>query len=213
MRFRNLLFSSLYVAVALCLISALSAAQVRLETAGPLPDTAVAPEIGKAVSTQGYRVLLGGKTLCEIWLATSMARPATAGEHTVYSAMLAPGALAGVVVFPNGAKDFRGQTIRPGMYTLRYALMPNDGNHLGVAPERDFLLLVPAANDRSPATTASAAEVNRASAAASGTNHPATFMLVPPVGGELPRTVETPDGYVVFAAKDLALVVKGQAEQ
>ena len=34
---------------------------------------------------------------------------------------------------------------------MRYALMPDDGNHLGVAPNRDFLLLVRAADDPDPA--------------------------------------------------------------
>jgi len=31
--------------------------------------------------------------------------------------------------------------------------MPNDGNHLGAAPNRDFLLVVPAASDGDPSAT------------------------------------------------------------
>ena len=44
-----------------------------------------------------------------------------------------------------------GQGIQPGLYTLRYELVPNDGNHLGVANSRDFGLLVRAADDPDPA--------------------------------------------------------------
>src|SRR5256885_12271604 len=34
--------------------------------------------------------------------------------------------------------------------SLRYEMQPNDGDHLGTAPTRDFLLALPAANDPDP---------------------------------------------------------------
>jgi hypothetical protein len=47
------------------------------------------------------------------------------------------------VHFLHAAADFRGQQVPVGFYTLRYALIPDDGNHLGVSPNPDFLLLIP----------------------------------------------------------------------
>ena len=172
-------------------------------------------------------------------LATSAPRPSTHEAETYYAFALAPGEFVGVISFPHGAKDFRGQAIKAGTYSLRYELMPNDGNHMGVAPERDFLLLVPLANETSTATITSGALLT-ASSAAAGTSHPAVFLLLAPLEVEKTPTpstssgqalsppnsggdkggataYESPEGYVVFAGKagnlELALVVKGQAEQ
>ena len=43
--------------------------------------------------------------------------------------------------------DIRGFTVRPGVYTLRFALQPQNGDHLGISPNREFLLPAPAADD------------------------------------------------------------------
>ena len=44
-----------------------------------------------------------------------------------------------------------GAVIKPGVYTLRYGVQPDNGDHLGVSPHRQFLLISPAADDRNPA--------------------------------------------------------------
>ena len=63
------------------------------------------------------------------------------------------GALIGVIRFAGQGADRRGQVLKPGVYTMRYSRYPVDGAHQGVAPQRDFLLLVPAAEDKDPAST------------------------------------------------------------
>ena len=66
----------------------------------------------------------------------------------------------------NGMQDRRGQTIQPGVYTLRYGVMPANDDHQGAAPHRDFALLIPAADDRDlsavPKPDALAAMIRRA---------------------------------------------------
>lgn len=49
---------------------------------------------------------------------------------------------------PGDDSDFREQRIPPGLYTARYSLHPEDGDHMGVAPSRDFAVLSPAALDK-----------------------------------------------------------------
>jgi hypothetical protein len=219
MPFRNLRLSFLVVILLAGGIRTAATAQVKLESTGPLKDASASAEISKALSAEGHRVVLADGPLGEIWLVTSLpATPDTDREHTNYSAMLGTGALVGVIWFPHGARDFRGQAIKPGAYTLRYAVMPNDGAHMGAAPQRDFLLAVPLGSDSHTAAL-TMAELLKASSAASGTNHPAVFLLLPPGGGDKAgaSAYENPDGYVVFASRaggvPLALVVKGQAEQ
>ena len=55
--------------------------------------------------------------------------------------------MVGLVRFPENGSDYREQHIPAGVYTLRYGLHPEDGDHMGVAPARDFVLLTPAAAD------------------------------------------------------------------
>ena len=92
---------------------------------------------------------------------------------------IVPGTLIGAVEVLDAWTDARGQPIRPGVYTLRYALQPLTKDHHGVSPGRDFLVLVPAARDRSPAVRPDFDELVAESRLASGTGHPAIIALVP----------------------------------
>jgi hypothetical protein len=83
--------------------------------------------------------------------------------------------------FPAAGSDYRGQAIKPGLYTLRYCLMLQDGNHLGAAPILDFVLLVPTVEDTKDADAIlSSDEVVALSRKASGTNHPAVILMASP---------------------------------
>ncbi len=136
---------------------------------------------------------------------------------------LAESALVGVLHFSRAASDYRGQALPAGFYTLRYELMPNDGNHLGVAPSRDFLLLVPAGSDPGPDKAPHFQELVSLSRLASGTKHPAPLSLVAPEDGSAKASLSTNDeGHSIFwatihlasgADTPLGLVVKGTAPQ
>src|SRR5512135_1927940 len=132
--------------------SVFSAAQAKQERIPAPTDASVPAAVRNALEATGYRVLRAdGTPLCEIWLRKSL--PASSGkavEGANYTE-LAESEFVGVISFPNGGKDFRGQAVKAGAYGLRYELLPNDGNHLGVAPARDFLLLTPLAADPDPA--------------------------------------------------------------
>jgi len=133
---------------------ACSAQEGKVEDLGPLSDTAVPEAVRQTLDSKGYRVLLDdGSPVCELWIRKSVpAQPKKDSQEVIYS-QLAESTLVGVLRFPKTGNDFRGQPIAAGFYTLRYALIPNDGNHLGVSPNRDFLLLVPAASDADPKAT------------------------------------------------------------
>jgi len=139
----------------------------------------------------------------------------------VYSE-LAESTLVGVLHFSQPGSDYRGQPIASGYYTLRYELLPNDGNHLGAAANRDFLLLVPAAADKDPATNPKPAELIELSRKASGTHHPAPLSLVQPDNSPSPSVTKAEEDHWIFTGTTklasgrempIALVVKGQAQQ
>jgi len=85
----------------------------------------------------------------------------------------------GAIRFPSSVKDYRKQLIKAGVYTLRYALLPENGNHMGVAPQRDFVLASPAAADQDPATP-TVDQSLALSRKATGSNHPSVWSLAPP---------------------------------
>ena len=211
-------FSALFL---LLLSSLLAAAQARLEK---IPtDASVPAAIRAALDAGGSRLVRpDGSVLCEIWLRKSLPVGRVAAARGAAYPEMSESALLGVISLPNGGKDFRGQAIKPGLYTMRYELLPEDGNHLGVAPTRDFVLLLAASADTDPSAQYDFAQLVKLSAQAAGTNHPAAFVLLAPETGAVPRTYQNPDVFQVFAGAIhtdggknvlIALVVKGQSEQ
>ena len=212
-----------FALILLLLSSLLTAAQAKLEKV-PSPSAASVPAaIRAALDAGGSRLVRpDGSVLCDVWLRKSLPVGRVAAAKGAAYPEMSESALLGVISFPNGGKDFRGQAIKPGLYTMRYELLPEDGNHLGVAPTRDFALLLEAGADRDPDAQYDFGQLVKLSAQAAGTNHPAAFVLLAPETGATPRTYQNGDGFQVFAGavktdggKDvpIALVVKGQAEQ
>jgi hypothetical protein len=206
------------------LLSLLSAAQDgRVESAGRLTATAVPEQVRQSLQENGYRISLDDpKPACELWLRKSVPARAKKDAEGVAYPQLAESTLVGVVHFPQAASDFRGQQVPAGFYTLRYALMPDDGNHLGVSPNRDFLLLIPAPSDSDPSAAFKFQELITMSAKTVGARHPSALSL-PPADksptGTLAR--DDQDHWIFSAALKLtsgeeipfALIVKGTAQQ
>ncbi len=194
----------------------------KIETLGPLTDTSVPNAIRQTLDSKGYRVLLDDSSpVCELWLRKNVpAQPKKDSQDVIYT-QLAESTFVGVLRFPKTGSDFRGQAIPAGFYTLRYALIPNDGNHLGVAPNRDFLLLVPAASDADPNASFKFQDLVALSRTATGTKHPGPLSLAQPAGTAPALSKDDQDHWIFSAAVKLAsgeelpfgLVVKGTAQQ
>ena len=195
----------------------------KVEAIGALTDPAVPEVIRQQLAPKGYRIALDEPTpSVEIWYRKEApAVPKSASANAVYD-RITPSALIGVLHFIRPSSDYRGQSIQAGFYTLRAELMPDDGNHLGVAPSRDFLLLVPPTADPGAEATPNFLDVVALSRKASGTKHPAPLSLVPAESGAAPAVTKDDEGHFIFtttihlsAGEDLpiALVVKGTAPQ
>lgn len=179
--------------------------------------------IRSTLSGQAIRITGPEGPLMEIWLRSELPVRADApAELGVLYPQLAEGTLVGAARFLRDARDFRRQQTRAGVYTLRYALLPVDGNHIGVSPQRDYLLLVPAAADASPEKMAAAA-LHSASSRASGTTHPSIWSLQQAESGDVPAVSYHADedlrvlSFEVALADGgtlrLALVVAGHAAE
>jgi hypothetical protein len=203
---------------ALCL-----AQSAKVESLPPLTDAAVPEAVRKVLDAKGYRVLLkDGNNVAELWFRKEIPKQSAKNSSDALYPQLAESTLIAVLRFQQPSTDYRGQPIRGGYYTLRYELSPNDGNHLGAAPSRDFVLLIPAATDRDPASVFTFQELVALSRKATSTRHPGPLSLVDSAGGTGPAVTKDDQDHSIFSAvlklaggEDLpfALVVKGTASQ
>lgn len=180
-----LLTSVLVCGSAAALPFAQGAATVTPSTHDTPPPKALAPAVASAMAPGGVRVLVDKVTLDFWWVK---ALPAAAGAPAVAWTDVAEGTLVGAVQISETFRDIRGRVIKPGVYTLRYGIQPANGDHLGVSPYRDFLLLSPAAADTDiePKGHDGTIELSRTTI---GGSHPAVWSLDPPVAGAEPRAV------------------------
>jgi hypothetical protein len=156
-----------------------SAQDYKLETVEALPE-GVPAAVAAKMNAKGHRVV-GRRPLCEVWLAKELPVQADFAPTLAVKYPFTPGQLVGVLNVPRRSElsDFRGQTIEPGVFTLRYGQQPMDGNHIGTSETADFLLALPVAADEDPAPIGDKDTLTEKSAAAAGTQHPAIFSLLP----------------------------------
>jgi hypothetical protein len=190
-----------------------------VERIGPLAASGASPEVTQSVENKGYRITLDDGWPADFWFARALATSPTATTGALYPDLV-NGEFVGVVTFPKGASDFRGQAIPAGTYTLRYQYIPQDANHMGVSPNPDFLLAIPIAADTAPAETMPLKRLVTLSGKAADTGHPAVFALA--TGGVPGSISKDAEGMTVFTVEvptaagktdKLGLVVKGQATQ
>lgn len=164
-----------FVPLVLCSVAAV--AQYKAEPAGP-PPSELAPSIAGGLEKNGTKITNSGGTYCEIWFRTDKPTGGkSGGEEGVTLPNIPQGALLAVIRFNGKGSDRRGQNIKPGVYTLRYSLMPVNGDHQGAAPQRDFMLLAPAADDKDLSAMPAYEALVVMSRKASGTPHPAVISL------------------------------------
>ncbi len=186
----------LVLAIQLCAaLSAFGQGSYKAEAIGAAPADVPAP-IQSTLDSQGVRVTTDqGATLCEVWLRKTL--PTSANPNTssdVLYGALPEGGFLGVMHFPNATPDFRSQTIKPGFYTLRYGLIPQDGNHMGVNPTRDAFVLAPVSADTDPDKILSFEDLVKLSEQASGTPHPGFLVGAQVSGTSFPSVAKDDSG-------------------
>ncbi len=151
-----------------------------VEAAKVDPAPELSQEVRNTLQPEALRVKQGGQPFAEFWLRADVpeaSSPST--ELGVSFGQWKVGTLIGAVRFSAKWSDYKDLPILPGVYTLRYAIQPQDGAHMGVAMYRDFLLLIPAKMDGDPDLEYRPDELVKASSEAAVGRHPATLSLFP----------------------------------
>ena len=200
----------------LALLSAsLASAQYKMEPGG-VPPTELPPAFAATLQPQGVTILgPGGSPYCEVWFVAKAAAGPKSTDDTV-TLSIPQGTLLGVIRFAGPAQDRRGQPLKAGTYTLRYSQYPVNGDHQGVAPQRDFALLVRIADDTDPAAAPAYPALVALSAKASGTPHPAVLSIWSSTSDKFPNLSKQGDHDWVLDTKmggvPLSIIVAGKVE-
>jgi hypothetical protein len=186
--------------------------QFKMDPAGdPVPSQVPSAAAG-ALSAPGIKIANGASTYCEVWFVKTAPSQPAGSEQDVTLPTIPVGSLVGVIQFSAKGADRRGQSIPAGVYLMRYVQMPVNGAHVGAAPQRDFIAMIPAAIDKGGKP--SLEETIAMSTKATGTAHPGVLSLAPGSGqvtftkeGDHDWTLNTKIGDL-----PVAIILVGKAE-
>ena len=160
-----------------CLLGAFVAvldAQPKVSPLAEKPPADLAPAVASLLQPSGVKILAGGATL-DLWFVQTIAAN---GDGPGWS-NVESGTLVGAMRVTGAFKEIRGKAVAPGVYTLRYGLQPQNGDHLGISTYRDFLVISPASIDKDPKVLGFDGAV-ALSKVVIGTSHPAALSIDPP---------------------------------
>lgn len=200
------------------------AADYALGKASELPK-GPSEAIAKTLDAKGLAIQSGDETVANVWLVAQPALMASPGSFTA-NYKFTNGQLIGVLQVTGKGEfgDFRDQKVKEGVYTLRYGLQPEDGNHIGTSDTADFLLALPAEHDQMPAPL-DFTKLTTTSAKSVSSSHPAIFSMLSPGEAGEKSTLETAGEFKVLripvAGKegdkdvkfDLRVVVVGHGDE
>ena len=140
----------------------------------------LAEPVRKLLDEQALVVRNGESVVMRIWFRSEI--PVKASEEQIKNGLtyreIPEGALVGAIELAAKFVDFRKQELPAGVYTLRFAVQPDIGDHTDTAPHPEFCLLCPAAADRSDEEIEKKKLIELSSEVNEG-RHPAVLLLWP----------------------------------
>ena len=187
-------------------------------TDGLPPD--VPDRLVNLLDPAGYRVVRDEGEAIEFWFPPALPMQDPSAELGVEYPTLPPGGLIGIVRTTGEWSTYKAQAVPPGIYTLRYAVQPADGDHTGQTWFRDFVLLIPLALDNFDPYGVPEQEplVEASSTIIEGGTHPMTMALFQNYDGVDAAEVfwndlDQPTLAVPLGDVTLGLVIEGQGEE
>jgi len=168
-----------WLAVALLAWALPATASLSLQEVELAPPEELSAEIAALLQPTAMQLLDGEHPVWEFWWVKAVPLETAPDDGPAGPANLGITTLLGVARVHTDQRDYRDDDIYAGTYTLRYAAMPQDGNHLGAAPFDSFALLVPADQDLEPATFGTQRGLQNASKEDTATGHPVGLSLRP----------------------------------
>lgn len=122
----------------------------KVKTVENVKPTSASEEVVKILAPKSFAIEEGGKEVLHFWVRAEVPSTASPGGLIEYDSLEEGGLIGIYEVKKEGFTDFRNQKLPVGIYTIRTAPHPQDGNHMGIAPTPTFGVLIPVAEDKSP---------------------------------------------------------------
>lgn len=194
--------------------SFLHAQAAKLTVTTAKPPAEIAEPIRAVLDEKVLKIATEDKATYEFWFRKELPLTEKPAGGTLGLTTMKEGAILGVARVAGEHYDFRNEEIKPGVYTVRLGIQPEDGNHLGVAPTRTFALLITAKQDKKLDAIDHEA-LMKAAAAINAAKHPSNLNLQPveKTDGEFPRLEERNGGEHKVVLLKLPAVVGDSKEK
>ena len=155
------------------------------EKSAPSAEAAKLPSdipeaFAKLLDPRGLRLKTPDEAVYDIWLRKELPLADASERMRIKFPAVPEGSFLGVIRSYGLEVDYRESDVEPGFYAMRYALQPEDGDHMGTADTRDFVILTGFDEDTDPAPVADDVELSELSILASSSDHPLVCYLIPP---------------------------------
>ena len=173
-------FGRLFVPTILMLSSALVvASEFSTKTLEKGAPSRLGDSIKAELSPTGIQILRKEKPIYELWLRKQL--PLKTSVESAGKALNALGqtTLLGAIAILADERDYRDDELYAGVYTIRFGLRPEDGNHLGTSDHLYFAVLIDAKNDQELGKIVKSRQLVKASSKTSATDHPMILSIYP----------------------------------
>ena len=160
-------------------MNASTAADLAVKVADKEPPKELDASIRAKLQTKAIQLLDGGKPVYEFWFGAGLplqSKPASAAKALD---ALKQTTLLGAVAVSRDQRDYRDDELHAGVYTMRFALQPQDGNHLGTSEFNYFAILTPAKIDNKLDGISDYKALVKASSKETSADHPVILSLRP----------------------------------
>jgi hypothetical protein len=163
----------------------------------------LAEPVRKLLDEQALVVRSGDEVVMRVWFRAEI--PVKATEEQVKNGLtyreIPEGTLVGAIEFPAKFTDYRKQELPAGVYTLRFAVQPDIGDHTGTTPHPEFCLICPADEDKSGEEIEKKKLIELSSKVNEG-RHPAVLLLWPNNGKDAGvKVIDKGNGVLVATVK------------
>lgn len=188
LRFRRTLTGLIGLAFMLSAADPAVADGLKLKVVAKEPPAELDASIRATLQAKAVQLLDGDAPAIEFWFRTEV--PLTAEPASAEKALdaLRQATLLGAVAVRSARRDYKNNALGTGIHTMRFALQPQDGDHLGTSDFNYFLVLVPVKLDPKLEGIADYKALVKASSQETSTEHPVILSLRPvdTASGELP---------------------------
>jgi hypothetical protein len=173
---------SLFCSIAILVSPAFCVADVsdyKVKSVEKAPPKELKEEVQKLLDKNAIQFTdKDGGVIAEIWLRKPIPVSAEPKDKKATYRQVPATSIIGAVQFAKEWKEYRGKKVPPGVYSLRLAMQPQDGNHMGTSPFPEFAVLV-AAKHEPGAATMEVEELVERSMASIKASHPGVLLLFP----------------------------------